>query len=327
MQNTKSDIFQKFIWLAVAAIIIVFAYQYLIIFFGAFIFANFVSHLVERLPLGNKLPNWAAKSILWTLLLLLFGVFVVLFGNQLADNFNSFFVAIRDALSSFVEQVKGSQFVSSDMLEGSASLDLLKNFAGPLSSVFQLVVLLLLLVLLAVFMSFELSLLKVYLKRFVDKFANSPKDFLKKLEDTSDLMFTWLKDRLLSMFTVSVLIFLSLLAVDIDYKLPLAILAGLLSFVPNLGPVLALIPALLLSLPQGLETMLIVLGVYLAVQFLESYLITPFIFKSDLKLPISMTFLFQFVFGALFGVVGLLFAVPMGLFIASMMGVYEKYGI
>jgi predicted PurR-regulated permease PerM len=48
------------------------------------------------------------------------------------------------------------------------------------------------------------------------------------------------------------------------------LIAGLLAFIPNIGPFIALAPALLLALPEGQTTILTVLGIYLGVQALES---------------------------------------------------------
>lgn len=84
----------------------------------------------------------------------------------------------------------------------------------------------------------------------------------------------WIKGKLLSMFVVFVMTAIGLAILGIPLWLVLALLAGLLSFIPNFGPLLALIPAVLVGLMQGPGTALWVAGLYVLIQFIESNFIT-----------------------------------------------------
>lgn len=121
----------------------------------------------------------------------------------------------------------------------------------------------------------------------------------------------WLTAKLIAMAVVGVLTYAGLLFVDIPLALVLGLIAGLLAFIPNLGPVLAAAPALLLAMPQGLNTVLLALGVYLAVQTLESYVITPVIQQQKVSLPPVLVICSQLLFGSLFGLLGLALATPL----------------
>ena len=68
-----------------------------------------------------------------------------------------------------------------------------------------------------------------------------------------------------------------------------ALLAALLSFIPNVGPVLSALPAILLALVQGPRLALAVVGLYLAVQFVESYILEPIIDRKTIYLPPALT--------------------------------------
>jgi predicted PurR-regulated permease PerM len=63
----------------------------------------------------------------------------------------------------------------------------------------------------------------------------------------------------------------------IPLPVTLGVLAGLLNFVPNIGPIIAGVPAVLFGLQQGVDVALYVLAFYFLLQFAESYFLTPLI--------------------------------------------------
>lgn len=120
----------------------------------------------------------------------------------------------------------------------------------------------------------------------------------------------WLSAQLLAMAVVGVLTGAGLWIAGIPLPFALGLIAGLLAFIPNIGPVIALAPALLLALPEGQATVLTVLGIYLAVQALESYVVTPLIQQEKVALPPALVIAAQLLFGVLFGLLGLALATP-----------------
>ena len=91
----------------------------------------------------------------------------------------------------------------------------------------------------------------------------------------------WLIGRATSMIEVGLLTALGLWFIDMKLIMALAFLAGLLSFVPFLGPVAALIPAVLVALLNSPTQAMYVLIVFAVVQVLESNVITPFVQKKQ----------------------------------------------
>ena len=69
----------------------------------------------------------------------------------------------------------------------------------------------------------------------------------------------------------------------------LALIAALLDFIPNVGPILALIPAALFALLQGPTQVLYVVLLYGAIQTVEGYVLTPLIDRTTVKLPPALT--------------------------------------
>ena len=91
----------------------------------------------------------------------------------------------------------------------------------------------------------------------------------------------------------------------------LGIFAALVTFIPNIGGVAAVIPALLLATQQGTTALVSVLVLYLAIQFAESYLVTPMVQEHQVSLPPALVILSQIVSGLVFGFWGIVFATPL----------------
>jgi len=120
----------------------------------------------------------------------------------------------------------------------------------------------------------------------------------------------WLTGKLLSMLIVAVLTWVGLLLLGVPLPLTLALFAGLLAFIPNFGPIIALIPAVLLGFLEGPTTALYVVILYMGVQVVESNLITPFIQREMVHLPLAMIIIAQVTLGILVGGLGLILATP-----------------
>jgi len=89
------------------------------------------------------------------------------------------------------------------------------------------------------------------------------------------------------------------------------VIAGIFEFIPNVGPTLSAIPAILMGFADTPHTALIVAGVYWAIQFLENNLLIPYLMKEQLDLPPALTLVTQVVAAYVFGFLGLFVAIPM----------------
>ena len=130
------------------------------------------------------------------------------------------------------------------------------------------------------------------------------------LDRMGDTLADWIGAQLMSMAVVGMLTAAGLWLVGVPLAPLLGLIAALLAFVPNIGPVLAAVPALLLAMPQGGTAVALAAGVYVAVQALESYVITPLIQQERVSMPPAFVIAAQLLFGALFGLLGLALATP-----------------
>ncbi|KAB7785898.1 AI-2E family transporter [Methylorubrum populi] len=131
------------------------------------------------------------------------------------------------------------------------------------------------------------------------------------LDGAGETLRHWLFGQLVTMAAIFVLTWAGLSLLGIGGALILGLQAGLLAFVPTIGPLIAGVVIVLSSLASGLNGLLGALGVYLAVQTAESYGLTPFIQRRALDLPAATIFAGQLLLGVLFGLWGVALALPL----------------
>lgn len=131
------------------------------------------------------------------------------------------------------------------------------------------------------------------------------------LDGMGETLRHWLFGQLITMAVIFLCTWAGLAFLGIGGSLILGLQAGLLAFVPTVGPLVAGVIILLASLASGLNGLLGALGVYLAVQTLESYGLTPFIQKRALDIPPATIFAGQLLLGVLFGLWGIALALPL----------------
>ncbi|MCE4224525.1 AI-2E family transporter [Methylobacterium sp. C25] len=131
------------------------------------------------------------------------------------------------------------------------------------------------------------------------------------LDGMGETLRHWLFGQLITMAVIFLFTWAGLAFLGIGGSLILGLQAGLLAFIPTVGPLVAGAIILLASLASGFNALLGALGVYLAVQTLESYGLTPFIQKRALDIPPATIFAGQLLLGVLFGLWGIALALPM----------------
>jgi predicted PurR-regulated permease PerM len=120
----------------------------------------------------------------------------------------------------------------------------------------------------------------------------------------------WLIGRAIGMTLIGVSTMAVLALLGMPYAVLLGVLAGVLEFVPYLGPIIAGVPIVVLSLLDSPQTALYVVGAYAVVQTIESYLLEPLIMQRTVLVPPAFTLFMQVLMGALFGIVGIVMATP-----------------
>ncbi len=131
------------------------------------------------------------------------------------------------------------------------------------------------------------------------------------LDGAGETLRHWLFGQLIIMAVIFVCTWAGLAFLGIGGALILGLQAGLLAFVPTVGPLVAGIVIILAALASGTKAVIGAVGVYLAVQCLESYGLTPFIQKRALDIPPATIFAGQLILGVIFGLWGIALALPL----------------
>lgn len=121
----------------------------------------------------------------------------------------------------------------------------------------------------------------------------------------------WLIGRIFSMSVIGVSTAIGLWLLGMPLALTFGILAALLTFIPNFGPVISAIPPTLIALTQSPTQALYVVALYTATQFVESYLLTPMVQQRAVEIPPVLVITAQIFLGVVFGVLGLVLATPL----------------
>lgn len=143
------------------------------------------------------------------------------------------------------------------------------------------------------------------------------------LDEAAEAMRSWLLGQSISMTLIFLFSLVALLVIGMPYAVLLSVQAGLLTFIPTLGPFVAGIVIVLAGLSHSLTMALYGLITYLLIQFLESNLVTPVVQERTVEMPPALILALQLAAGVLFGFLGLAFVVPLAA--AGKTIVYELY--
>ena len=149
-------------------------------------------------------------------------------------------------------------------------------------------------------------------------------DRVRLLIDTiEDQLGGWVRGELVLMLVIGLLTYLGLTILGVPYAIPLALLAGALEIVPNIGPTIAAVPAIAVAyLTMGPVMAGAVLILNLVVQQLENNLIVPHVMKASANVSPLVSIVAILVGVELGGVIGALLAVPLYIMLRTIYSVY-----
>lgn len=296
------------VMVTVAVTLFIVAPSVVLIVFAGILFAIFLRSggcwFASHLHLGAT----AGVGIFLLALTLVFGGLAAAFAPSLAEQLNQLSREIPGAVSALGKRLGNMEWIGpglSNLLEQQISGDAPFTAASALlSGVAALVVIFFI----GLFGAISPSL---YENGLVALLAPSIRPRARQiLCMVADTLRGWIVARLFSMTVVGVLTTVSLWLAGIPLAPALGLVAALFGFVPNLGPVLASLPALLLAVMDGWDAVLIVAAIYLTIQTIESYALTPLVEQHETLLSPALVLAAQLFFGTLFGLVGLALASP-----------------
>lgn len=317
-ENTNFS-FQKKVWIVIGCLtftvllilLIIEAANALLLILAGTLIAIFFTGLSSLIKRKTGWKKWVCKTIAIVGTLLIIALFFWLIGSKIQSQISVLSETIPSTVENLKEQLNNSK-VGKEVVETLTSEESIKKaeaFGGRFfQSTFGAFGDIYVVLFIGIFFTVSPNL---YTEGAVKLIPPRNQEKAKKVvSNLKQQLRSWLKGKLFSMFIVFVFTAIGLLILGIDLWLVLSLLAGLLSFIPNFGPLIALIPALLVGLLDGPQTALLILGLYVLVQFLESNFITPMVQQKLIQMPPALILIAQLFMGALTGGWGLILATP-----------------
>lgn len=272
------------------------------------LFFNAVSNRVKK---WTGLGNGVSLAVTIVLIIVLLGLFFWMVGAEAQVQFKEMQEAVPvmiDNAQSYLNKSEVGRKVSdyvSDIENQKKVLPFLQSFFTSSFGVFGDLYI-------VIFLSIFLSVAPFdYVNGIVNLVPRRGKVKAKQLlENLGTNLQKWMKGAIVSGFVIATFIAIALLILGIDMWLILAIFAGLLNLIPNFGPIIAMIPGVLVALLTSPTLALLVAGSYILSQTIEGNLITPNIQKKLLNIPPALLISFQVLMGTLLGGWGIVLAVP-----------------
>lgn len=296
-----------------------------ILVFGGVLVAVALRVLTDILVRHTRLKQqWALAIVVLAVAALLAGT-IWLIGAQVSAQLGELIGTLPDAVArvkAWLEQSSVGKaiadFAQSSTKNSEGTVSGLARFAGgTFSAITDAVVILFV----GLYFAADPGLYKRGVVRLFPPHAR--RRVLSALEASGIALKKWLVGQLSAMVAVGALTFLGLVLLKVPLALSLALIAGLLEFIPFVGPIVASVPAILMGFSQGPQEALYVALLYLAINQIEGNVIIPMIQKWAVHLPPALGILSVVASGVLFGIAGVLFAVP--LMVVAMTLVQELY--
>lgn len=260
--------------------------------------------LVKKLE-SLKLARWASILLIYIFLISFFGIAVAGIVPPLIDQ-TSILINRFPALVKDVDLLGINENVTSEVISqlGSAPIKLLNFFIGLFSNLATVFIV----AVLAFYLLLERKNLNEYLDKLLGKATG--KEILTVLEKVERRLGSWIRAEITLMICVGLLSYFGFRILAMDFALPLAIFAGLLELIPNFGPTVATIPAVLAGLAVSPLHGLAALAWSFIVQQVENNFIVPKVMSRVIGLNPLITILSLSVGFKLAGIAGATLAIP-----------------
>ncbi len=314
-RKITKTIFIALLMLSAFALLIFHANFFLLVFAGIFfsVVLNFASNwIVRKTPLKYGLALFLVLLFMTGILYLI----IILIGPSMVEQVKEMTETLPRSLQNLKEQISQTSLgktlfdkLPSDLgalLENRE--EVMSRIVGSFSTTIGAIANFFIIIITGIFLA---SSPGTYTKGFIRLFPLNFRPRLRVVMDkTQNSLSLWMMAKLISMIVVGIFTAIGLEILGMPMPYALALIAALFSFIPNIGPYLALAPAMLIALMQGGNTFIYVLILYFGIQIVESYLITPMIEKKMVHLPPALTLFWMVLLGVLTGILGLIMATP-----------------
>ena len=163
----------------------------------------------------------------------------------------------------------------------------------------------------------DILIFKENLYTFVSK--KKKEEFKEVIEEIDHILSGFIRGRIIICIIVGALIGIGLYVLNLKFALIIGIVSGAFNFIPYLGPIIGVVLALIFALGKPWWILLIILGLFVLVNQIESVFLEPNILGKGLGLHPLTVILAILVCGQLLGILGVLVAVPLAAILKVLM--------
>jgi predicted PurR-regulated permease PerM len=303
---------------ALLMLLVYFTIDVIMLIFSAVLFAVFLRGLALPITRYTKLPESASVLIVFLILLVVLAGSISLLAPNVAKQVEVLRIEIPksgEKAAAFIAQYDWGralidQLPSEEELKEKIEVStLLSGVGGVFTSTVGIVGNLFIGTLIAVYIAVEPRL---YLNGIIRLFSKNKRRRVGEVIDAlGETLRWWLIGKAGSMLFIGILTWIGLSIFEVPLALTLGLIAALLSFIPNFGPIISVLPALLVAFVNSPIKAAYVAGLYLGIQLIESYLVTPYIERETVSLPPALTMVFQLSLVVTLGFAGMVLAAPL----------------
>ena len=335
----SSSSYFKLVVILITSLIIWTLRDFLLLIICSLVISNIVCNLCNQIQKGLKIPRplslflvlTVISVIVFTIFILVLPPFIKEFNEILVDipnglskinilintNLNKFNVLLYGEQSenvidifSLINNVVTIPDASTIAKAIQESFKNLINIAGNLGSgLLKLIFVLAVSLMISIEpKQYKENILLLIPKNYRNKFRNI-------LEKCNIALANWTFSMVISSLSVGLLSLIVLSILDVKYVVSNALIAMVLNIIPNIGPVISGIFPISIALLDNFWKPLAVLGAYVIIQNIESYIIMPSIMKKKANLLPGLTLISQFGFTFIFGPLGLILSLPLAVVI------------
>jgi AI-2 transport protein TqsA len=269
----------------------------------------------------KRIPGWLALLIVIFGLIFLFSGLAYLIGGTLSSftsNLSNYEETLTNISNSFIQFLneKGLKIPKDQIINIIQPAKILGFTANVLNKVFNMMGNIFLIFLIVLFTIMEYKSFSVKAKAITIGSDKSISYFSTIIQNIRH----YLGIKTLICLLTGLLIYIALLIIGVDYPILWALIAALLNYIPNIGSIIAGVPAVLFALVQfGLSGALWTLGAFMVVNNVLGNFVEPRIMGKGLGLSALVVFLSLMFWGFLLGLVGMFLSVPLTMAIKIIM--------
>jgi len=335
----SSTLYFKLAVIIITSIIIWLLRDFLLLIICSLVISNIVCNLCNQIQKGLKIPRPLSLFFVLTVIsVIVFTIFILVL-PPFVKEFNEILVDIPNGLSKINILLNTNLNKLNSLFYGEESENVIEifnlinnvvaipdaatiakaiqesfknliNLAGNLGSgLLKLIFVLVVSLMISIEpKQYKENILLLIPKNYRNKFRNI-------LDKCNIALANWTFSMVVSSLSVGLLSLIVLSILDVKYVVSNALIAMVLNIIPNIGPVISGIFPISIALLDNFWKPLAVLGAYVIIQNIESYIIMPSIMKKKANLLPGLTLISQFGFTFIFGPLGLILSLPLAVVI------------